>query len=97
MTITFDLAILSDQEDDGDLTNVNDNDVSTFRFLQDLQFIDSRGSAWTRRGVRRSMLTWGRDMALPVHRMDGEGEEDGVGVGVVVVEEWLWGREERMK
>lgn len=49
----------------------------TFRFLQDLQFIDSRGSAWTRRGVRRSMLTWGRDMALPVHRRDGE---DGVGV-----------------
>lgn len=35
---------------------------NTFLFRQDLQFIDSRGSAMTRRGVRRSILTCGRDI-----------------------------------
>lgn len=35
---------------------------NTFRFLQDLQFMDSRGSAVARRGVTRSMLTVGRDI-----------------------------------
>lgn len=35
----------------------------TFRFRQDLQFIDSRGSVVRRRG-RRSMETGGRDMIL---------------------------------
>jgi hypothetical protein len=37
--------------------------VFTFRFRQDLQFMDSRGSAVTRRGVSRSMLTAGRVIA----------------------------------
>lgn len=34
----------------------------TFRFRQDLQFMDSRGSAVTRRGVSRSILTAGREI-----------------------------------
>jgi hypothetical protein len=34
----------------------------TFRFRQDLQFMDSRGSAVTRRGVSRSILTVGREI-----------------------------------
>lgn len=37
--------------------------LDTFRFRQDLQFIDSRGSVVRRRG-RRSMETGGRDMVL---------------------------------
>lgn len=38
------------------------DDRNTFRFRHDLQFMDSRGSAVARRGVKRSMLTVGRDM-----------------------------------
>jgi hypothetical protein len=34
----------------------------TFRFRHDLQFMDSRGSAVTRRGVSRSILTVGREI-----------------------------------
>jgi hypothetical protein len=40
----------------------------TFLFRQLLQFIDSRGSAVTRRGVSRSMLTVGRaDITIESH------------------------------
>lgn len=35
----------------------------TFLLRQDLQFMASRGSTVARRGVRRSMLTCGRDIA----------------------------------
>lgn len=35
---------------------------NTLRFRHDLQFMDSRGSAVALRGVKRSMLTVGRDM-----------------------------------
>jgi hypothetical protein len=37
--------------------------VTTLRFRHDLQFIDSRGSLLRRRVGRRSMPTWGREMA----------------------------------
>ena len=44
----------------------------TLRLRQDLQFIVSRGSTVARRGVRRSMLTWGRDMACGIEVREGE-------------------------
>lgn len=44
----------------------------TFLLRQDLQFIDSRGSIVARRGVRRSMLTVGRDIA---HGQQSHGEK----------------------
>lgn len=37
--------------------------VFTFLLRQDLQFMASRGSTVARRGVRRSILTCGRDIA----------------------------------
>lgn len=39
----------------------------TLRLRQDLQFIASRGSTVARRGVNRSMLTCGRDIAHGGH------------------------------
>lgn len=44
----------------------------TLRFRHDLQFIDSRGSLLMRRVGRRSMLTWGRTMAVSGMRGSGD-------------------------
>ena len=51
-------------------------DANTFRFRHDLQFMDSRGSAVARRGVKRSMLTVGRDMTEQSGQEKGRRKQD---------------------